>query len=77
MLSNPDYVRGGNSMKNDFSDDTKNVVTSIAFVWIRQKMKIISLNQRRISQGKNNMSMPKKDLYENLCGRYLKWNHLP
>ena len=40
------------------------------------QMKIVSLDQRRMSQGKNNVPMPRMDLYDSLCSEPLRWNYL-
>ena len=35
--------------------------------YLNPKIKIISLDQRRINRGKNNLPIPRKDLYDSLC----------
>ena len=39
--------------------------------YLNPQIKIISLDQRRIGQGENNLPIPRKDLYDRLC-RFLK-----
>ena len=44
--------------------------------YFNPQTKVISLDQRRIGRGKNNMPIPRKDLYDSLC-RPIKLNYLP